>query len=216
MKTLPAADFESRAWIEAHVDHTLAFYERHARDPAGGFFHYLRDDGSVYERGHRHLVSATRFVFDWCMAMRQTGRAHYRELALHALEHLQLFRLPDGHPNAGLYAWTLRDGRPEDRRALAYGQAFVLLAQSHACLAGLASAQDVAQAVSFLDGRTREVMDDLQSRMMAEAEALRFERAAELRNQIGALSRVLQQQAVDTGEDRDADILAVKDRKSVV
>ncbi len=151
MKTLPAADFESRAWIEAHVDHTLAFYERHARDPAGGFFHYLRDDGSVYERGHRHLVSATRFVFDWCMAMRQTGRAHYRELALHALEHLQLFRLPDGHPNAGLYAWTLRDGRPEDQRALAYGQAFVLLAQSHACLAGLASAQDVAQAFERLE-----------------------------------------------------------------
>lgn len=151
MKMLPAAEFESRTWIEAHVDHTLAFYERHARDPAGGFFHYLLDDGSVYERSHRHLVSATRFVFDWCMALRQTGRKHYRELALHALEHLQAFRLPDGHPNAGLYAWTLRDGQPEDQRALAYGQAFVLLARSHACMTGLAGAQDVAQAYDRLE-----------------------------------------------------------------
>ena len=75
------------------------------------------------------------------MALRQTGRGHYRELARHALAHLQVFRLPDGHPNAGLYAWTVRDGRPEDERALAYGQAFVLLACSHACLAGLATAQ---------------------------------------------------------------------------
>ena len=152
MSSRPAADFESRAWIESHVDHTLAFYERNARDPAGGFFHYLLDDGSVYERSHRHLVSATRYVFDWCMALRQTGRQHYRELAGHALAHLrQTFRLPAGHPNAGLYAWTLRDGKPEDERALAYGQAFVLLAESHACLAGLAGADDVAQAYDRLE-----------------------------------------------------------------
>ncbi len=51
---VPAAAFESRAFLQAHIKHTLAFYERSAYDPAGGFFHYLLDDGSVYERGHRH------------------------------------------------------------------------------------------------------------------------------------------------------------------
>ena len=72
---------------------------------------------------------------------------------------------------------------------------------------------DVAHAERFLLGEQQELMDDLQAQMMAHAEALKFEQAAEIRNQIGALSRVLHQQAVEdnTGvTTKDADILAVK------
>ena len=56
-------------------------------------------------------------------------------------------------------------------------------------------------------------MDSLQAQMMARAEALQFEQAAEIRNQIGSLARVLHQQSVEdnTGtRTKDADILAVK------
>jgi len=74
-------------------------------------------------------------------------------------------------------------------------------------------AQDVNNAERFLLGEQQELMDGLQQQMMARAEALQFEQAAEIRNQLGALSRVLHQQSVEdnTGvTTKDADILAVK------
>ena len=71
-------------------------------------------------------------------------------------------------------------------------------------------AADVAHAEQFLRGETQELLRKLEQRMMAHAERLEFEQAANLRNQIAALSRVLHQQAVEVGGDADVDILAVK------
>ena len=71
-------------------------------------------------------------------------------------------------------------------------------------------AQDVAQAEAFLRGETQAVLKGMEARMMAHADRLEFEMAAEVRNQMTALSRVLHQQSVDTVTDTDVDILAVK------
>ncbi len=75
-------------------------------------------------------------------------------------------------------------------------------------------ARDVRDAERFLLGETQAVIDDLQSQMMSWAEALEFEKAAELRDRIGSLSRVLHQQSVDVSSlsaiDKDVDILAAK------
>ena len=72
---------------------------------------------------------------------------------------------------------------------------------------------DVANAERFLRGEQQEVMQTLQAQMLVHADALRFEQAAEVRNQLGALSRVLHQQSVEdnTGvPTKDADVLAVR------
>lgn len=73
-----------------------------------------------------------------------------------------------------------------------------------------AYARDVAHAEALLRGETQALLQELESRMMAHAQQLEFEQAAELRNQITALSRVLHQQAVETTSDKDVDILAVR------
>lgn len=70
--------------------------------------------------------------------------------------------------------------------------------------------RDVLNAEAFLRGDTQAVLTGLEQRMMAHAEKLEFEQAAELRNQMGALSKVLHQQSVETVSDKDVDILAVQ------
>ena len=81
------------------------------------------------------------------------------------------------------------------------------------CVGHIAAADyalDVANAERFLRGDAQQVMQVLEARMLAHAQALQFEQAAELRNQLAALSNVLHQQSVDNVSDRDVDILAVK------
>lgn len=73
-----------------------------------------------------------------------------------------------------------------------------------------AYALDVRNAEAMLRGETQELMRQLETRMMEHAEKLEYEKAAEVRNQITALSRVLHQQSIETADDKDVDILAVK------
>jgi mannose/cellobiose epimerase-like protein (N-acyl-D-glucosamine 2-epimerase family) len=147
---MPQPDFESRRFLHAHVADTLAFYDRHAIDPLGGFFHYLKDNGRVYNAGHRHLVSATRLVFTQTMAYTHSGQTRDLRQARRAWDELARFRHASG-PLQGLYAWTLQDERIEDATVMAYGQAFVLLACAHAHRIGLCGEDAVADAFERME-----------------------------------------------------------------
>ncbi len=68
---------------------------------------------------------------------------------------------------------------------------------------------DVRDALAFLRGEHDRVLKNLESKMLAASEALEFEKAATHRDQIGALSRVLQQHSMEGEADLDCDILAV-------
>ena len=81
MQDMP--DFRDPRFLLGHIRHTMAFYHPRAIDPHGGFFHFFRDDGSIYDARTRHLVSSTRFVFNYAMAYRRFGEAAY----LRAVEH---------------------------------------------------------------------------------------------------------------------------------
>ena len=139
--TAPA--FRTPEFLLGHIRHTLAFYDGRCLDPTGGFFHFFKDDGTVYDTRTRHLVSSTRFVFNHAMAYRRFGNPAYLEAARHGLRFLH-----DAHaqPQGG-YAWQLdwdgerRVATVQDGTNHCYGLAFVLLAHAHALMAGIDEAR---------------------------------------------------------------------------
>jgi excinuclease ABC subunit C len=63
----------------------------------------------------------------------------------------------------------------------------------------------------FLAGKTDRLVRQMEQQMNAAAEALDFERAARLRDDIGALRRALEKQTVVFGDGTDADVVAFAD-----
>lgn len=61
----------------------------------------------------------------------------------------------------------------------------------------------------FLAGRTDRMINNLQSQMERASTALDFERAARLRDDIGALRKALERQSVVLGDGTDADVVAM-------
>lgn len=134
--------FRAPATLLDHIKATMAFYHPRCIDPTGGFYHYFKDDGTVYDAASRHLVSSTRFVFNYAQAYRHFEDPTYLQAVRHGVAFLR-----DAHrnPDTGGYAWELRwqDGRAifTDATNHCYGLAFVLLAYAHAFGAGMPEAR---------------------------------------------------------------------------
>ena len=67
----------------------------------------------------------------------------------------------------------------------------------------------------FLEGRGEELLPAMQAQMDAAAEALDFERAARLRDEIRRVEHVLERQKIVSGKGYDADVLASRSRPEV-
>ena len=65
------------------------------------------------------------------------------------------------------------------------------------------------QAAQLLEGRSKQLLRDMTAEMEAEAEALRFERAAQLRDRIQAISALSKKQTVIAGLCADTDVWGV-------
>ena len=138
MNTTQRPNFRAADFLAQHIQTTMDFYHPRAIDPRGGFFHYFRDDGSVYDTQTKHLVSSTRFIFNYCEAARYFGNADYLAAARHGLDYL---RRAHFNPHSGGYTWLIRDGQAVDKTNHCYGLAFVLLAYASAVKAGITQAK---------------------------------------------------------------------------
>ena len=76
----------------------------------------------------------------------------------------------------------------------------------------------IRQTILFLEGRTDEVARNLKQQMKEASEALEYERASHIRDQIRAIERVTEKQSVASTRPMDADIfgLSRKDTEAVV
>lgn len=72
-----------------------------------------------------------------------------------------------------------------------------------------AYAQDVNDTLAFLEGKSAQVIESKQAQMLAAAEALEFEQAAALRDQIELLKSVQSKQFVSVSRDEDADVVTL-------
>jgi mannose/cellobiose epimerase-like protein (N-acyl-D-glucosamine 2-epimerase family) len=139
--------FESLDFLKSHTRKILDFYDPVAYDPEGGFFQNFRDDGSVFDQYSRHLVSSTRFVFNYTEAYRRGYGDNYRKWAQHALDFVNTHHY---NQSTGHYLWQL--GPEPDSRAMAYGHAFVMMAASFGIRIGLRGARKMLdQAESILE-----------------------------------------------------------------
>jgi len=148
MKIPAEPAFDSPEFLRNHIRAILGFYEPVVRADDGGFYQCFKDDGTVYDPGMRHLVSSTRFVYNYATAFRFHGKNHHLEWARDGLDFLQRVHLqPQGH-----YAWVVENGSVTDNRAMAYGHAFVMLAAASCVRAGLTNALSIIDNVwNFLE-----------------------------------------------------------------
>jgi len=134
-------NYSDPEFLRNHIQTTFDFYHPHCIDTSnGGFFHHFRDDGSIYDRETRHLVSSCRFVFNYGMMAHQFQRDEYASVAEHGLRFVRNVHWQEDNKN---YAWTLKNRDADDRTNHCYGLAFVLLASATALKAGVGWARDM-------------------------------------------------------------------------
>jgi len=142
-------DFKATTFLLDHINKTMAFYYPSGIDKRknAGFYQFFKDDGSVYDTQTRHLVSSTRFVFNYAMAYLTFDNDDYKPLIQHGLDCLE-----NTHKQlSGGYAWELiidnNNVKITDDTNHCYGLAFVLLANAVALKAGFAECRTTIDTV---------------------------------------------------------------------
>ena len=140
MNEINNPNFKDKKFLIGHIKSIMGFYHPHCIDnETGGFFQHFKDDGSIYDFDTRHLVSSTRFIFNYSMAAMQFNNVEYIDTAKHGIDYLRKHHL---NKDTGGYAWTMNGKEVLDSTNYCYGLAFVLLAYSTAYKAGIKEAKN--------------------------------------------------------------------------
>ena len=140
MNEINNPNFKDKEFLIGHIKSIMGFYHPHCIDnETGGFFQHFKDDGSIYDLDTRHLVSSTRFIFNYSMAAMQFNHVEYIDAAKHGIDYLREHHL---NKDTGGYAWMMNGKEVIDSTNYCYGLAFVLLAYSTAYKSGIKEAKN--------------------------------------------------------------------------
>lgn len=158
MHSLP--DFRSPQFLLAHMREIMDFYFPICLNlEDGGYYNEYRDDGFITDRVNQHIVSTTRFIFNFALASGLFGRDDFKAAAAHGLQHLSAVHHDAEH---GGYFWTLDRRLPGDATKHCYGHAFVLLAYAMGLKAGIAGMREkLEQTYALLEERFWEARHEL-------------------------------------------------------
>ena len=132
--------FKERDFLIDHIQSIMDFYHPDCIDSEkGGFYQHFKDDGTIYDAKTKHLVSSTRFIFNYSMASINLKNDEYFNLVKHGIDYLRNFHL---NKLTGGYSWILESNQVKDSTNYCYGFAFVLLAYAMAFKAGLDEAKE--------------------------------------------------------------------------
>jgi len=134
-------NFRSKEFLLEHMGRSMQFFHPHCIDPSGGFFHFFGDDGSIYDKTTRVLVTEARFIFSLAVAYEHLHKEEYLSAVRHGVAFL---RGPLRNKTNGAYHWVLEDGVPTNSKIYTYGLAFVLLAYGKAAGVGVEGAKEYA------------------------------------------------------------------------
>lgn len=133
-------DFRAPEFLTQHMRQIIDFYHpRCLNEAIGGYFNAYRDDGFITDRSTQHLVSTTRFIFNFALASILFDDPALKEAAAHGVRFLE-----EAHhdPEFDGYYWVLDGHTPRQDAKQCYGHAFVLLAYATAAKAGIEGARE--------------------------------------------------------------------------
>mmetsp|Transcript_24735 Transcript_24735/g.76281 ORF Transcript_24735/g.76281 Transcript_24735/m.76281 type:complete len:433 (+) Transcript_24735:221-1519(+) len=163
-----SAALRSQAFVLEQMRHSMRFFSpERAVDPAGGYFHFFAEDGSIFDADTKVLVTQARFIFSLAVAAEHLGDPKYLAAVEHGVTYLA--RGPLRNAANGAYHWVLKDGKPTSSKIFTYGLGQCLLAYAAATRAGCAAARP------FLD----ETWETLEKHLFVPADGLYAEEADE-------------------------------------
>ena len=146
-------NFFSKVFLTQHIKDIIAFYEPRAVDPTGGFFQCFYANGKMFNPTFRQIVSSTRMTINFMLAGKLLGRPELVDIGKHGLDYVEkVHRVKATDGGDDVYAFTVRDHKPDDMTQQAYAWAFILAAHAAARAAGATTDNsDVARIFDTLE-----------------------------------------------------------------